>query len=112
MDLDSDGNVRVFIPRSLRNRVKENLHAAHQRDLTRVKMRANQHIYWPSMAAEIKSYLDQCNFCQMNRPSQPKEPMLVSDPPTYPFEKVAADYFLSGGMYLLSCLCGSFLWLA
>ena len=98
---DSDGNVRVFVPRSLRNRVKESLHAAHQRDLTRVKMRANQHVYWPSMAADIKSYLDQCRFCQINRPSQHKEPMLISDPPTYPFEKVAADYFLIGGIYYL-----------
>ena len=99
MFTDSDANNRIFIPRSLRNRVKENLHAAHQRDITRIRMRANQHVYWPSMAADLRSYVDQCKFCQINRPSQPKEPLISADQPSYPFEKVAADYFIINGVY-------------
>ena len=101
MFTDSDANQRIFIPRSLRNRVKENLHAAHQRDLARVKLRANQHVYWPAMAADLRSFINQCRFCQINKPSQPKEPLILAEQPSYPFEKVAADYFLVGGIYYL-----------
>ena len=64
-------------------------------------MRANRHVYWPAMAADLRSYIDQCKYCQVNRPSQPKEPMLTTEQPAYPFEKVAADYFLVGGVYYL-----------
>ena len=44
---DSDGNRRLLIPRALRTRIKQVLHADHRRDLTRTKMKANQHVFWP-----------------------------------------------------------------
>ena len=84
---------RLIIPKALRNRVKQVLHADHRRDLTRVKARAQEHVYWPTMASDLKSFMEQCMFCQVNMPSHPKEPLVPTEVPEYLFQMVAADYF-------------------
>ena len=55
---DSDLRSRMLIPKSLRNQVKHILHADHRRDLTRVKRRAQEHMYWPTMMADLKQFID------------------------------------------------------
>ena len=90
---DSDLRSRMLIPKSLRNRVKQILHADHRRDLTRVKRRAQEHVYWPNMAAELKIFIDQCVHCQVNMPSHAREPLVPTKAPVYPFQMVACDYF-------------------
>ena len=54
---DSDLKTRMVIPRSLRNRVKQILHANHRRDLVRVKQRAQEYVYWPYMTADLKAFI-------------------------------------------------------
>ena len=99
---DSDSNQRIFIPHSLRARVKQVLHADHRRDLTRVKYRANLHVYWPSLAQDLKLFVEQCTRCQVNAPSQQKEPLVLTPSPNYPFQLVAADFFqVRGQSYLV-----------
>ena len=44
------------------------------------------------MTSDLKFFIEQCVYCQVNMPSHPEEPLIPSDPPTYPFQKVAADY--------------------
>ena len=68
---DSESRSRLIIPKALRNRVKHILHANHRRDLIRVKARAQQHVYWPNMSKDLKSFIDQCVQCQVNMPSHP-----------------------------------------
>ena len=72
---NSKGRTRLVIPKSLRGRVKAILHADHRRDLTRVRMRAEQHVYWPRMFEDLKSFIEQCQFCQIHAPSHQREPL-------------------------------------
>lgn len=98
---DSEARQRIFVPRELRSRIKRNIHSDHRRDLVRVKQKAEQHVYWPNMGNELRSYIEQCNFCQVNRPSLQKEPLTQSPAPEYPFQHVAADYFEVAGHHYL-----------
>merc|ERR1712082_451586 len=77
---DSESRSRLIVPKSLRNRVKQVLHANHRRDLVRVKARAQEHMYWPNMASDLKEFIDQCVQCQIGMPSHPKEPLVPSPP--------------------------------
>merc|ERR1711905_52853 len=81
---DSESRTRLVIPKPLRNRVKQVLHANHRRDLVRVKARAQEHVYWPNMASDLKLFIDQCIQCQIGMTSHPKEPLVPSPPPAYP----------------------------
>ena len=83
----------MLVPKPLRNRVKQILHADHRWDLTRVKRRAQEHVYWPNMSAGLKTFIDQCVHCQVNMPSHTREPLIPTQAPVYPFQMVAADYF-------------------
>ena len=49
---DSESRLRLLIPKPLRNRVKQMLHADHRQDLTRVKLRAQEHVYWPNTKSD------------------------------------------------------------
>ena len=54
------------------------------------------------MAAELKSFIEQCEYCQIHMPSQQKEPLIPTKAPEYPFQMVAADYFeVEGHHYLV-----------
>ena len=92
---DSESRSRLLIPKPLRNRVKQIFHADNRWDLTRVKIHAQKHVYWPNMTSDLKFFIEQCVYCQVNMPSHPKEPLIPSEPPIYPFQKVAADFFWS-----------------
>ena len=83
---------RTVIPQSLRRQMLESLHSAHQ-GVTGMKARANQSIYWPGMDASIKQYKETCSYCLTNAPSQPKEPLILSPSPEYPFQQICMDYF-------------------
>ena len=56
---DSESRSRLVVPKALRNQVKQVLHANHRRDLVRVKARAQEHVYWPNMLADLKSFVEQ-----------------------------------------------------
>ena len=45
------------------------------------------------MTSDLKFFIEQCVYCQVNMPSHPKELLILSDPTAYPFQQVAADYF-------------------
>jgi hypothetical protein len=94
-------NDRVVIPLSLRKRVLEHLHAAHQGTST-MEQRARFIAYWPGMSKDIKQTRESCTDCNRNAPSQPATSPLSSPPPTTPFESVFADFFdYSGHHYLV-----------
>ena len=83
---------RTVIPASLRKQMLEFLHSAHQ-GIVGMKARANQSIYWPGMDASIKQYKGTCAYCQTNAPSQPREPIILSPSPEFPFQQICLDYF-------------------
>lgn len=86
---------RLVIPKALRRRIVNNLHSAHQ-GITSMLNRASQSLYWPGMVADIRNRRLNCERCNELASSQPKEPIILTDPPVYPFQKICADYFSLG----------------
>ena len=91
---------RVIVPSSLRSRVLQNLHAAHQ-GTSMMEQRARAIVYWPGMSKDIRDTRDRCADCNRNAPSQTATPPLPTTPPSTPFEAVFADFFTYGGRHYL-----------
>ena len=52
---------------------------------------ANQCAYWPRMSYNIVDYVNNYKYCQINRPSQRKEPLEQSALPSRPWKCVTTD---------------------
>ena len=91
---------RVVVPSSLRHRVLQHLHAAHQ-GTSSMEQRARAIVYWPGMSKDIRETRERCADCNRNAPSQPATPPTPSAPPSTPFEAVFADFFNHGGHHYL-----------
>ena len=54
------------------------------------------------MSADLKAFIKQCVYCQVNMPSHPKELLIPTPSPAYPFQQVACNYFeVKGHSYLV-----------
>ena len=92
---------RIVVPQSLRARVIENLHSAHQ-GTAGMFSRAQTIVYWPGITQDIESERSNCRTCHRNAPSQQKMPPTEPKTPKIPFEMVYADFFeLHGHHYLI-----------
>ena len=91
---------RVVVPASLRPRILQHLHAAHQGSST-MEQPARAIVYWPGMSNDIRDTRYACTDCNRNAPSQPATPPLPASPPSTPFEAVFADFFDYGGKHNL-----------
>ena len=93
-------NDRVVIPPSLRTRVLEALHSAHQ-SITMMCARAQSSFFWPGMTPAIADIRARCSPCNRMAPSQPGAPPTPPIQPDYPFHCIAADYFTYRGCHYL-----------
>jgi len=93
-------NDRIVVPSSLRQQVLSTLHAAHQ-GVSSMEARARSTVFWPGLTHDIDATRATCRECTKIAPSQPHLPPAPYDPPTTPFEKIAADFFHFGGWYYL-----------
>ena len=91
---------RVVVPSSLRRKVLENLHSAHQ-GVSSMQLRAQSIVFWPGMTADIQSTRARCTECNRNAPSQAPLPSEPAVPPSTPFEQVFGDFFEFGGHHYL-----------
>ena len=82
---------RIIIPKTLRTKIIENLHSAHQ-GVSGMYSRAQSIIFWPGMAAELDKARNMCRSCNRNAPSQAKLPPTASEVPNVPFQMIFADY--------------------
>jgi hypothetical protein len=86
---------KMLIPKKLRPRVVDGLHASHQ-GVSGMKANAKERLFWPGLDADIKKKRDQCRRCIENAPSQAAEPMILTPPPELPFQQVAVDFYHKG----------------
>ena len=93
-------NDRVIVPPSLRHRVLQHLHSAHQ-GISTMEQRARNIVYWPGLSKDIQDIRERCTDCNRNAPSQAATPPLPSPPPSTPFEAIFADFFDYGGCHYL-----------
>ena len=91
MDLKRKYPESLFPP-NYANLVIHNLHSANQGS-TGMVSRALESVYWPGMDKNIHDHVRQCKQCQYSAPSQPKEQLILSEIPTYPFQHVITDLF-------------------
>ena len=102
--LDSEGLLlygsRVVVPHSLRQETLKRIHNGHQ-GIQWCRLRAKISVLWPGISKEIENTIKQCHFCA--RESIPKrEPMISTELPQYPWQKVGVDlFYLNGTNYLL-----------
>ena len=94
---------RLVIPKKLRHRVLEALHSAHQ-GCTGMQARVNDCIYWPGISRDIHRIRDTCKTCIARAPSQPKEPIIHSPPPQYPFQMITGDYFIIANHHYMTII--------
>lgn len=91
---------RIVIPSSLRSRVLENLHSAHQ-GTCGMSLRAQDAVFWPGITCDVSATRDNCRTCHRNAPSQAKLPPSDVKIPQLPFQMIYADYFQLNGKYFL-----------
>ena len=82
---------KMLIPASLRSRILEGLHAGHQ-GVSSMSANARERLFWPRLDGDINRTRMQCRECNVNAPSQPAEPQIITPDPELPFEQVCTDF--------------------
>ncbi|KAL0153721.1 hypothetical protein M9458_050974 [Cirrhinus mrigala] len=70
--------------------------------IEKCKRRARETVFWHGINKDIEKMVRQCDTCRKYRNNQTKEPMIIPDLPTSPWEKVGMDlFYLKGNNYLV-----------
>ena len=90
----------LVISQSLQEETMQSLHQGHQ-GIQRCQVRATSCVWWPGISKDLERFVKQCLVCT-KRSVPRKEPMIPSELPTYPWQKVGTDLFeLKGATFLL-----------
>ncbi|KAF4526512.1 hypothetical protein B566_EDAN014464 [Ephemera danica] len=65
-----------------------------------MRARAREAVYWPGLLAQLASTIDNCVVC-LKRKNRGLEPLIPSEPPDYPWQKVALDVMDINGVHYL-----------
>ncbi|XP_017875587.1 uncharacterized protein K02A2.6-like [Ceratina calcarata] len=84
-------NQRIVIPKTLRNKVLQELHVGHF-GIVRMKALARGHCWWPNINSEIEHLVRNCTNCLVNQHRPPGVEKHIWEPPAGPFERVHIDY--------------------
>ena len=68
-----------------------------------MKARANESVYWPGMDASIRNIRANCMLCSTIAPSQPRELIILTQSPEWPFQQIVIDIFYIGDRTYLTC---------
>ena len=91
---------RLVIPASMRLDMLDKLHAGHQ-GIVKCRVRARESVWWPGIGRQLEELVNECPVCRKYRRNH-VEPMIASELPDYPWQKVASDQlFWKGKTYLL-----------
>ena len=91
---------RIVVPKSLQRQALTKLHDGHQ-GIQRTCSRARTAVWWPGIQHEIINLVKQCDEC-IKKATPRREPMISSQLPQYPWQRVATDLFvLKGTNYIL-----------
>ncbi|GFS12543.1 Pol polyprotein [Elysia marginata] len=83
---------RIVVPLELREEVLDKIHAGHL-GMTMCKESARQAVWWPRIGADICNKISACHTCIEKWSSQRSEPIIPSEIPERPYEKVGSDLF-------------------
>lgn len=91
---------RIVIPDSLRPEVVSDIHSGHL-GLNKCRERAKGSVWWPGISNDLERVVKSCEFCQVHRPKQCREPLRTTVMPDRPWQKVAADLCELKGRHFL-----------
>ena len=80
----------LVVPATLLKELIAMGHSSHISIERRIR-RAQDTLYWPHMATELREYISKCDVCLAHRNGQAKEPLLQHEVVARPWSKVAAD---------------------
>ena len=81
---------RIVVPDPLREDILQRIHHGHQ-GMVKCRERANQAVWWPAINTQIQQTVSACEHCQVNRPSQGKEPLIPTELPDRPWLRIGVD---------------------
>lgn len=81
---------RIVMPEVLHAETIEMLHEGHL-GVHKCKERALTAVWWPGLAKDIENRVANCDFCQTQRSTQRKEPLMPTPMPERPWQRVGAD---------------------
>jgi hypothetical protein len=85
----------------MRKDMLSRIHGGHL-GIEKCRARAREAVYWPGINRDIETLISKCDTCQRHRYKQAKEPMLIPEMPTEPWQKVGTDLFhVNGKDFLL-----------
>ena len=91
---------RIVIPVSLQKEILSKSHEGHQ-GIQKCRLRANTSVWWPGISKHIKDLVEQCPTC-VKEHTPGKEPLIPTDLPDYPWQKIGSDlFFMNGANYLV-----------
>ena len=96
-------NSQIVIPKALQHDILEKIHAGHL-GINKCRERASDSVWWFGMSKDIQNRVNACNHCQTQRPTQRKQPLITSDLPGTPWERIAADLLLYKGQNFLAVI--------
>lgn len=82
---------RVVLPKTLRNRVLQELHLGHF-GIVKTKALARSYCWWPNIDRDIENLIKNCNACQQVRNNPKKVENHIWEPASAPFERVHFDF--------------------
>ena len=91
---------QIVVPSSLKEYTLTKLYEGHQ-GIQRCRKRACCSVWWLGMSSDIYGMINQCLTCS-RKISPKREPMICSQLPDYPWQKIGTDLFeIKGVTYLL-----------
>jgi len=82
---------RIVIPPPLRQELLGKIHTGHQ-GITKCREQARQSIWWPGMSKQLETLVRNCEECCKTQ-HQRAQPMMSSELPDLPWQKVGTDLF-------------------
>ena len=91
---------RIVVPDQLRETTMQKIHQGHQ-GIERCRLRLTAAVWWPGSSKDMEAFVKRCPTCMKNSPPV-TEPMMPSQLPSHPWERLATDLFeLKGKKYII-----------
>lgn len=95
-------NDRIVIPNSMRIEILKRIHDDGHLSLNKCRKRIHSSVWWPNISKQLSEYINNCQFCQIYRRRNRKEPMKSTELPSGPWVQLGLDLFeLNNFNYLI-----------